>query len=109
MDTSLTTNPETQTANTIPEVTQALSMTDSYVDSGANKISQLATIIGGDTAKGIVTTENLKKVMMFIGAMTTLGYLTKHAKEKWTYALGGVVAIVAIRKYFESQSENKQA
>lgn len=88
----------------IPEVNTALTLTENYVSSGADKIAQVATIIGGsDVAKYGFSSDNVKKVMMFVGAYTSLKFLYDRGfKYKWSI-LGTAVAIYLLRTHFAGQ------
>ena len=104
------TNPETITSEPVPaeDVNKALTMTDNYVDQGTNKLAQVATIIGGESVKKYgLTNDNIKRVMMFVGAYTSLKFLyEKGFKHKWVL-LGTACAIYALRKNAESSTTSQ--
>lgn len=87
------------------EVTQALSMVDTYTNQATTKLAQVATIIGGESAaKFGFSNENIKRVLMAIGAYASFKFLTTNDKVlKYKYhILGSAVAIIAIRYYMNS-------
>jgi hypothetical protein len=101
------TNPSTMTAEPLQltEVTQAVQLTDKYVDSGTQRLAQVAEIIGGEQAKVLgINADNIKKVMMFIGAYTSLKFVYEKAGEHKWKLLGGILGVIAVRKALENKN-----
>lgn len=108
------TNPNTLsaeplTSSQIPEVSQALTLTDSYVDSGTAKLAQIASIVGGESAtKYGFTNDNIKKVMMFVGAYTSLKFLYDRGFKYKFQILGTAMAVYALRTYYADKEAKKE-
>lgn len=107
------TDPSTMTASQSPEqlseVTQAVALTDKYVDSGTQRLAQVAEIVAGEQAKVLgLNADNIKKVMMFIGAYTSLKFVYEKAGEHKWKVLGGILGIIAVRKMVENKNSPVQ-
>jgi hypothetical protein len=97
--------------NQAVEVTQALTLVDDYTNKATGTLTKIATIVGGDSAaKFGINNENVKRVLMAVGAFASLKYLTtndKVLKYKW-YILGSMAAVIAFRYYSVSKITSTQ-
>jgi hypothetical protein len=92
---------------TASDVNTALNLTDQYASSGLDKVAQIATLVGGEEVKKYgLTTENLKRVMIFVGAYTTLRYGYEKAGKYKFKVLGALIGIYAIRTMITSKENS---
>lgn len=100
-------NPSQYNTETAEDVNKALSITDSYADTGLSKVTAIAEVIGGEDVKKYgLTTENLKRVMVFIGAYTSLKFAYEKAGKHKFKVLGGLVGIYAIRLMMQKKESS---
>lgn len=93
-------------SETAQSVNQALSLTDNYANSGLDKITSIATIVGGEEVKKYgFTTENLKRVMIFVGAYTSLKFGWEKAGKHKFKVLGALVGIYAVRIMLQKKED----
>lgn len=96
------TQPDTQTSS---DINSALSITDAYVDTGVNKLEKVTSVVLGENSKAWgLTGENMKRVMIFIGAYTSLNFIWQKAGKHKFQVFGGLIGIYLLRRMYESQS-----
>lgn len=90
---------------TASDVDMALSMTDTYVTTGTEKLEKIMTTVLGPTSKQYgLTAQNLQRVMIFIGAYVSLSYVWKKAGDHKVKVFGSLVGIYIARRIMEQNS-----
>lgn len=92
----------TQTAS---DVDTALSMTDTYVTTGTQKLEKIMTTVLGASSKQYgLTAQNLQRIMIFVGAYVSLSYIWKKAGDHKLKVFGSLVGIYVARRVMENNS-----
>ena len=96
------TDPSTQTSM---DVNSVLAITDQYTERGTHNLETVAaTVLGQEVKSYGLTAENIKKVLIFIGAYNTLSFIYEKAGKNKFKVLGALVGIYVIRRLSQSSS-----
>jgi len=103
--TAQTSNDDITQDQTAGDVDMALSMTDTYVSTGTQKLEMIMTTVLGPSSKQYgLTAKNLQRIMIFVGAYVSLSYVWKKAGDHKVKVFGSLIGIYIARRIMEQNS-----